>query len=111
MSSVLSAIEGNLIEIVGAIFTSVVTYIGLQLKKIYENYVNDKVKKEIATACVIYVEQLSDSLNLTTSADKFSEAEQRSKEWLNAKGIKVSEAELEILIENAVNLYNKEHKV
>ena len=37
MSSVLSAIEGNLIEIVGAIFTSVVTYIGLQLKKIYEN--------------------------------------------------------------------------
>lgn len=93
-------LRDNLIAILVTILSGVASYIGLQVKAAYTKYVDTKTKKEIVKSTVAYVEQVASVLDSKT---KYNEAKQKALEWLNEKGIKVSETELEILIESAVN--------
>lgn len=95
-------IQNYLIEILGTIITAVASYVGIQIKKAYTKYVDTKTKKEIVDATVKYIEQIYKS-TMITNEKKFEEAKTKALEWLNAKNIKISDTELEVLIESAVN--------
>lgn len=101
----LNFINNNLsliLSILGTFLTAIGGYIG----NLYRKYVNDKTKKQIVKDTVNYVEQITKSISIS-SENKLQKAKDKAIEWLNSKGIKISDTELEILIESAVNEFNK----
>ena len=100
MSDILNAISDNLVQILGTIITAVLSYLGIQIKNIYQEFIQDKTKKEIVEKTVMYVEQTCKG---SSCEEKKQKALEKSLEWLEEKKLNVSETELEILIESAVN--------
>lgn len=100
-------IQENLIQLFISIIIAVASWLGVQIKNAYVKYIDTKTKKEIVKATVEYVEQISKSISIS-SENKFNKAKEKALEWLNEKGIKISDTELEILIESAVQAFNKE---
>lgn len=77
--------------------------IGL-IKAKYSQYINTDTKKEIAMLTVRYVEQVFKTLHGTEKLDK---AKSAFVKMLNDKGIKVTDDEVTMLIEAAVNQMNE----
>ena len=100
----LEILQPYLLEIIAAILTGIATFIGVKLKKVYEEYVNTKVKKEVVDTTVKYVEQVYKDIH---GEEKLNKAKEKALDWLNDKGISISEVELEILVEAAVNGFNQ----
>lgn len=92
-------------EIIFTVLTAVASFIGLQIKKLYEKYVNDKTKKEVVESTVKYVEQLYKSLD---GAEKLEKAKESIVALLNEKGLTITELEMDVLIEATCNSF-KEH--
>lgn len=101
--------DNYIFEILMTMATAVASFIGITIKNAYVKYVDTKTKKEIVKATVNYVEQVSSSI-IISSEDKFNKAKNKSLEWLTEKGIKISDTELEVLIESAVNEFNSSLK-
>lgn len=99
-------ISTYLLPFLATIITGVISYVGVQLKKAYTKYTNTKTINEIIEATVLYVEQVSKNKG-ATSSEKFDEAKEKAKEWLDNNDLKVSDTELEILIESAVKKLDK----
>ena len=97
-------LQPYLTEILGTIFLAVATFIGTSIKKLYKDYINTKTKKEIVECTVKYVDQVFKELH---GQEKFDKAVEKSLEWMNEKGINISQTELEILIEASVNEFKK----
>ncbi len=93
-------------EILYTVLTTVFSFIGIQIKKIYEKYINNKIKKNIAEDTVKYVEQVYKNLS---STKKFNKAKDNITSLLNESGISITELELKVLIEAAVNNFNNYH--
>lgn len=91
-------------EIIMAVLTAIVGFIGTQLKKIYESKVNDARKKKFAEQAVNAVEQAYDNLK---GDEKYFKAMEYLTERLNQEGIYWTELELDILIESCVAELNK----
>ena len=100
LSDILNAISNNIIQIFSAIITGVISYLGIRIKNLYQEYIQDKLKKEIVDKTVKYVEQTCKDV---TCEEKKRKALEKSLEWMKEKKINVSDTELEILIESAVN--------
>lgn len=99
-------IQPNVLEIIATILLGIVSFIGAKLKACYEKKVTNEQVKSIVEDVVMYTEQKFKDL---TSNEKFDKALSKASEWLGEKHIKVSETELEILIEAAVrNFFGKE---
>lgn len=96
----------NLLQILITILTAIISFIGMTIKNSYTKYINTKTKKEIVYATVQYVEQICKNKGIN-SKDKFDNAKKKILEWLREKGIKISDTELEIMIESAVSQLNK----
>lgn len=96
-------IQPYLLEIIVAILTGVASFIGVKVKKLYEEYVNTKTKKDVVDSTVKYVEQVYKDIH---GEEKLNKAKDKALEWLNEKGINISDTELEILIEASVNGFN-----
>lgn len=103
-------IQDNLIQILATIITAVASFIGMSIKKAYTKYVDTKTKKEIVDSTVKYIEQIHKGV-MISNEDKLSKAKEKSLEWLNSKGLKISDTELDILIESAVNGLKKTNEV
>lgn len=97
-------IQNYLLEILATVITAVASFIGIRIKNAYTKYVDTQTKKEIVKDTVNYVEQVYKDIH---GAEKLEMAKRKAIEWLNEKGIKISETELEILIESAVNGFNQ----
>ena len=93
-------LQNYLFEILVTILTGVASFVGLTIKKAYTKYVDTKTKKEIVKATVAYVEQVYKTVK---GEEKLNKAKEKALEWLNEKGIKISDTELEIMIEACVN--------
>lgn len=89
--------------ILQTILTAIAGYLGIAVKNIYNKYINDKTKKDIARTCVRAVEQIYKDLHGHEKLDKCIES---ISEMLNEKGIKVTDIEMRMLIEAAVNEFN-----
>lgn len=103
-------IQDNLIQILATIITAVASFIGVSIKKAYTKYVDTKTKKEIVDLTVKYIEQIYKGV-MISNEDKLSKAKEKALEWLNSKGLKISDTELDILIESAVNGLKKTNEV
>jgi hypothetical protein len=103
-------IQDNLIQILATVITAVASFIGMSIKKAYTKYVDTKTKKEIVDLTVKYIEQIYKGV-MISNEDKLSKAKEKALEWLNSKGLKISNTELDILIESAVNGLKKTNEV
>ena len=100
MGDVMSLISKNIVQIIMTIITGIIGYIGIRIKSMIQDYIQLKIKKEIVEKTVMYVEQVGKNL---TCEEKKKMVLDKSLEWLNEKKVSVSDTELEILIESAVN--------
>lgn len=98
-------INTYLIPMLATIITGVASYVGIKIKSMYEKYIDTKTKKEIVEYTVKYVEQICKTTKISNKK-KLQMAKEKSLNWLNEKGIKISDTELEVLIESAVNGLN-----
>lgn len=99
----LDALKPALLEIATVLFTAFAGWLAVKVNEwLYANKeeANAKQTRAIVEATVKYVEQVGKSLG---SEEKFELAKQKAVEWINSKGLSVSEVELEILIEASVN--------
>ena len=87
-----------------AVLTALAGYIGTQIKRLYEKYVNDKVKQDVVRTCVKAAEQLYRDLS---GPEKLEKAKEGIVEMLNEKGIPISEMEMDLLIESVVQEFNQ----
>ena len=90
----------NLVSIFITIITGILGYIGIKLKDMFQDYIELKIKKEIVEKTVMYVEQVGKDLSCT---EKKKMVLEKASIWIAEKKVSVSDTELEILIESAVN--------
>ena len=93
----------SLIALAVAGISALASYIGVQLKSIYKERVNTKIKKDVARTVVRAIEQLYKDLH---GEDKYNKAVEALTEMLEEKGIVIGELEIRMLIESAVNEFN-----
>lgn len=88
-----------LLPILATFLTGLFTYIGNRLKKVYEEKVNNETAKAVVEDAVRFVEQVYTDLN---GKEKLQKATEQVSEVLQSKGIKITSAEINMLIESAV---------
>lgn len=91
------------LPVIVAALTAFAGFIGTQVKKLYEKYINDKTKEAVVRTCVKAAEQLYHDLG---GPEKLKKAQEGAVEMLNEKGIPISELELNLLIESVVSEFN-----
>lgn len=100
LSDIVSAISSDIPGLLSTIITGVIGYLGVRIKNIIKEYYQERIKKEIVDKTVKYVEQTCKNCSCN---EKKSKALSMSLDWLKEKKINISDTELEILIESAVN--------
>ena len=91
------------VEIMMAIITFIATYLGAYLKKVITKWLDNKTKKDVVNTCVRAVEQLYKDLHGQEKLDKCIESVSA---MLSENGITITEIEIRMLIEAAVNEFN-----
>lgn len=91
-------------EILYAIITAVAGYVGIVVKNLCTEYINDKTKRAVAKSAVQFVEQVYKDLH---GEEKLNTALSAASEMLLEKGITVSDLEMRVLLEAAVAEFNK----
>lgn len=91
------------VTILYSIITAVAGYIGIAIKNVYERFINDKTKQDVARTCVKAVEQIYKDLH---GEEKLNKCVETMSEMLNEKGIAISHIEIMMLIEAAVKEMN-----
>ncbi|MBO5507435.1 MAG: hypothetical protein J6A00_06695 [Bacteroides sp.] len=90
-------------NILCSIITALVGYIGIEIKRIYVKYINDETKKSVVRTCVKAVEQLYKDLH---GEEKLNKCIESVSAMLCDKGIAITDIEVRMLIESAVNEFN-----
>ncbi len=109
LETILEGISPYIWQILGVVLTSVASYIGLKLKNLYDAKINTEVKEKIVKAVVEMVEQLDKKYNWT-SEEKYNKAKETIIRMINDAGLKITELELEVLIESVCNSFDKSIK-
>ncbi len=100
MSDILNIIKNDITGVISTIITGIIGYLGVRIKNIIKAYYQERLKKEIIDKTVKYVEQTCKDYSCE---EKKKKALVMSLNWLKEKKINISDTELEILIESAVN--------
>lgn len=87
------------LPIIGSIITAVLGWVGLQIKALYERYVDTKEKQAVCKTVVAAVDQIYKDLG---GEEKLNKAIEAASDMLNARGISCTELELRMLLESAV---------
>ena len=87
------------LPIIGSIVTAVLGWVGLQIKALYERYINTKEKQAVCRTVVAAVDQIYKDLG---GEEKLNKAIEAASDMLNARGIACTELELRMLLESAV---------
>lgn len=91
-----------LVTLVSAVFA----FIGAQLKKKYQEKIDTEEKRHAVETCVNAAEMVYKDLK---GAEKLAKVKENIVEWLNLKGISISEIELDMMIEAAVTNLNLDY--
>lgn len=92
-----------LVPVLGTIITAVVGYIGVKIKGLIEKLAEDKQKRDAAETCVRAVEQLYKDIH---GDEKLNKCVEYLTQMLTEKGITITELEIRMLIESAVQKLN-----
>ena len=90
-------------EIICAIISTLFGYVAIGIKHLADKYINDNTKKAVAKTVVQAVEQIYTDIH---GEDKLNKGIEYMAELLTEKGIKTSETEIRLLIEEAVAEFN-----
>jgi LL-H family phage holin len=93
-----------LVPVLGTVITAIVGYLGLKIKSLLEKWTQDKMMRDAAETCVRAVEQLYKDLH---GAEKFQVCVNNLTEMLVEKGIHVTDLEIKMLVESAVQKLNE----
>ena len=91
-----------LVTLVSAVFA----FIGAQLKKKYQEKIDTEEKRHAVETCVNAAEMVYKDLK---GDEKLAKVKENIVEWLNLKGISISEIELDMMIEAAVTNLNLDY--
>ena len=91
-----------LVTLVSAVFA----FIGAQLKKKYQEKIDTEEKRHAVETCVNAAEMVYKDLK---ADEKLARVKENIVEWLNLKGISISEIELDMMIEAAVTNLNLDY--
>lgn len=98
-SEIVNQLIQILLPILATFLTGLFTYIGTRLKNAYEQKVNTETAKVVVENAVRFVEQVYKDLH---GKEKLEKAVEQVSQVLASKGINLSEAEINMLIESAV---------
>ena len=101
IQQLINQLANNIIQTLLAI---IVAYVGIAGKSLYTKYVNTELKRIVVKDCVKAVEQIYNDLH---GDDKKAQCENQIVQLLYEYGITVTQAELDIMIESAVQELNK----
>ena len=107
INDILIGISPYLWQILSVVLTAVASYIGLKLKTLYESKINTETKEKIVKSVVEMVEQLAKKYNWT-SEEKYNKAKETIISMINQTGLKISDLEIDVLIEATCNSFKKE---
>ena len=93
-----------IIPILATVVSGVVAWVGMQIKKKFEQSENDRVKRAVAKTCVEAIEQFYPDLH---GEEKYEKCFLNLCEMLTEKGIEIAELEARMLIESAVLKLNR----
>lgn len=93
-----------IVPVIGTIITAVVGYLGIKIKAAIEKWTQDKMMRDAAETCVRAVEQLYKDLH---GEEKFNVCVENLTAMLNEKGITITELEIKMLVEAAVQKLNE----
>lgn len=96
MNEIIKELTPALVSIAATLLSALAVWLGRKARVILDT----QEKRAIVEATVKYVEQVGRSLG---SEEKLALAQKKALEWLNSKGLPIGDAELNILIEAAVN--------
>lgn len=100
MNEILITILNALVPILITGLTAFLTWLGTKIKNYYDEKTKNETVKNIAEHTVKYVEQVFTDLK---GVEKLEKAKNVAIDWLKDKNIKISDAELTILLESFVN--------
>ena len=95
----LNQIINALMPYVITVVTAIAGYVALKIKSKLDEKINTETKREVVEATVLWVQQVYEVLD---GKEKLQKALTASIEWLNEKGIKITEAEATMLIEASI---------
>ena len=84
-------------SIIHSVSIAIISYVSLEIKKIYKNNIEDKTKKEVIKMVCSTIDQIYPNLNNKNKLDRIIS---NSKQILKEKGILINDLELRIYIEN-----------
>lgn len=84
-------------SIIHSVSIAIISYVSIEIKKIYKNYIEDKTKKEVIKMVCSTIDQIYPNLNNKNKLDRIIT---NSKQILKEKGILINDLELRIYIEN-----------
>lgn len=90
------------VSIIHSIAALIISYVSLEIKKIYKKHINDKTKKDIIKTVCQAINQLYPNLS---GEEKLNKVIINSELILKEKGIIISDLELRIYIESTVNTF------
>lgn len=108
MNYILEFLKQYGFEIVFTIFSAVLAFIGTRIRSIYEDHVKSKEKRQVVKDCVLMVEQIYTDIH---GKEKFEKAKESIISILNEKGIPITDLEMDVLIEAAVQELNKTREI
>ena len=97
-------VEAYGMEFLYGIVTFIAGYLAILVKNLFTKYINDNTKKSVAKTVVQAVEQIYKDLH---GAEKLDKALEYMAEMLTDKGIKATDIELRLLLEDAIGEFNK----
>jgi len=99
MEVVNEIVSTYIIPALGAAIVAAFTWLGAQLKQAYQEHINTKTKETVVTTVVKAVEQIYADLS---GAERLQKALEAASSLLKEKGLSISDLELKMLIESAV---------
>ena len=90
-------------ELIKTVVLALFGYLGIVIKNAYHRYITDETKKSIVSTCVYAIEQLYKNLH---GEEKLNKCIRAAAALLQDCSITVTEEELRLLIESAVNEMN-----
>lgn len=103
MEQIMEVVMPAVLQLAGTVLMVMAGIVGYQVKKLYNQYIDTQVKKDVVDTTVKYVEQVYTDIH---GEEKLAKAIERASQLLNDQGIIVSVDELETLIEATVNGFN-----
>lgn len=98
-------IENLIIENLPTVLTFILTTIATFVGRKYNKYINDETKRKVVKTVVNAIEQLYKDLD---GSEKLEKAKESIIEMLDEKGIRITDLELSMLIEEVCNSFKKE---